>query len=489
MTGPDRRSVGELLFECDLTSRRLLLDPDALDTAAMLRVWPELVQAGHEFLAALPGPSSRRVPGLAGIQTPPDPVAERLHLMATALNDNLRPRPWPGAGPADETVLAMTSNLVRAHDLLERGLRTTVPPSAAVQADAAAARTRVLHVLYVTAHVISLAAGADARALQASSRATQRRSAVYKLSALKLVAARLDTFEQVVGAEVYRSFPGALVGERREEAAPDRLRRALATWEVEAHRALVSAPSLGNIAELTGVQSATIALSHVLLGASADAGVIDARAFRTGMAPRLAAAASAWGDLHAIARDLTATGPREVSRELRVAGSELVQALADLALDGTKVASGATVTDRIHISDVPKTLVRALATHQDASQAVLDAALDPRARVSARAAQRVITNRASKSPESVSPREPWLSPGDIANGRQVKLPTPIRGALLQHIAVVEKASALMATAAADLTRAAYPGRTDARTMGEIAQGRPVERLKDVPSRGAPRLAR
>lgn len=36
MTGTDPRSVGELLMECDLTARRLLLDPDALDAAAML---------------------------------------------------------------------------------------------------------------------------------------------------------------------------------------------------------------------------------------------------------------------------------------------------------------------------------------------------------------------------------------------------------------------------------------------------------------------
>ena len=54
MSGPDRRSVGDLLFECDLTARRLLLDPDALDAAAMLRVWPELVQAGHELLERTP---------------------------------------------------------------------------------------------------------------------------------------------------------------------------------------------------------------------------------------------------------------------------------------------------------------------------------------------------------------------------------------------------------------------------------------------------
>ena len=54
MKAPNRLSVGELLLEGDLTARRLLLDPDALDAAAMVRTWQEVVQAGHELLAILP---------------------------------------------------------------------------------------------------------------------------------------------------------------------------------------------------------------------------------------------------------------------------------------------------------------------------------------------------------------------------------------------------------------------------------------------------
>ena len=196
MSGPEGRSIGDLLLECDLTARRLLVDPDALDVAAMLRVWPELVQAGHELLNALPGDEPEAIPGVSVRPAHVDPVGERLHLMASALNDNLRPRPWPGDGPADERLLALTGNLVRAHDLLVRGLRTSAPPSPAVQADAAAARTRVLHTLYVTAHGLSLAAGAEARALESNSRSMQIRSSVHKLCALKLVVARLDTFEE-----------------------------------------------------------------------------------------------------------------------------------------------------------------------------------------------------------------------------------------------------------------------------------------------------
>ena len=65
MSGPEGRSVGDLLLECDLTARRLLVDPDALDAGAMLRVWPELVQAGHELLNALPGDEPEAIPGVS----------------------------------------------------------------------------------------------------------------------------------------------------------------------------------------------------------------------------------------------------------------------------------------------------------------------------------------------------------------------------------------------------------------------------------------
>ena len=115
----------------------------------------------------------------------------------------------------------------------------------------------------------------------------QSRSSVHKLCALKLVVARLDTFEQVAGAEVYRSFPAALDGQQRATSAPDRLRDAVARWEVETHRTLAANPTLGNIVELARVQSGTIALSHVLLQGAADAGLIDAATYRTRLAPRL----------------------------------------------------------------------------------------------------------------------------------------------------------------------------------------------------------
>ena len=259
-------------------------------------------------------------------------------------------------------------------------------------------------------------------------------------------------------------------------------------WEVETHRALVTDPTLGNIVELTRVQSATIALSHLLLQGAADAGVIDASTYRTRLAPRLTEAASAWSGLHATVRDLTSRGNRHVARDLRVAGSELMNALSELALDGTSIADSAALEERARSSDVPRTLVRALATHQDASQILLDAALDPRTRVDARAAQRVITGLAN-SPQTSSPHEPWVSPRDIAIGRDVALPAPIRGALLRDIGVVEKASALMATAVAGLASTALVAGSEDQTAQGRDRARVAPRAVAGPTTTPPRVAR
>ena len=50
----------------------------------------------------------------------------------------------------------------------------------------------------------------------------------------------------------------------------------------------------------------------------------------------------------------------------------------ELVLEGTSIADSAKLIERVRASDVPRTVARALSTHPDASQILLDAALDPR---------------------------------------------------------------------------------------------------------------
>ena len=66
------------------------------------------------------------------------------------------------------------------------------------------------------------------------------------------------------------------------------------------------------------------------------------------------------GELHGTLRQLTNHAHRTVSRELRLAGSELVLAISDLVLDGTVVADPATIADRIDLSRAVSNLAGAI---------------------------------------------------------------------------------------------------------------------------------
>lgn len=452
MSRADRRSVGELLAECDTTTRRLLIDPDALDAAAMVRTWPEVVQAAHELLDRLPTPSRVPRPGGGG----GDLTGERLHLLATALDNNLRQRIWPGAGPADDQLLTVAGNLQRAHDLVHRHLSQTHSPAPAVLADAVAARTRVLHTLYVGSHAVALAIRAQLRDAQDRPPTVTARHHRRELNALHVVQTRLAAFEQVAGAEVYRTFPAPAVREHHEPPAPDRLRTALAGWDIEAHRALVRQPSMANLAELTRVQATTLALTRVVLNAAAAHHVIDAPTHRAQLEPRLTAAESAWGALHGTLRDLTGHAHRQVSTDLRSAGAELVHALAELVLDGTVVANPATIAARVDLTATTRTLIGALGSPHQISLLMLDAALDPRTRVSARAAQRLLSQLAA-APDSrviASLHDSWVDPRDLAAGRDVAAPAPIRKAITQQVKTADAASHTLAAASTTVNRAA-----------------------------------
>lgn len=450
MRSADHRSVGELLLECDLTARRMLIDPDVLDAAAMVRAWPEVVQAAHELLQTLPTKDSPAAT-VHGPQLPTrDLTGERLHLMATALHLNLSQRVWPGEGPVDRHFLGIADNLVRAHDLIDQQLRRASAPTPAVLADSAAARTRILHALYVGSHAIQVAARTQIRDLHIRQGPHSARRRTSQLNALQFVLDKTAAFEQVAGAEVYRVFPSAISGERRDPPTTDRLSTALAAWDVEAHRALAREPSMANLCELTHVQSTTLALTRVLLNAAVTRDVVDQATVRAHVEPRLAAAQCAWGELHATLRQLTKHPHRTVSRDLRLAGSELVLSLSELVLDGTALADPATIAERVDLGRTVSVLAGAVDAPHQASLLLLDAALDPRSRVDANAAQHLISRLAEAAGDLSSPQDCWISPRDLAANRDITPPPPVRGIITSQVESVRTTSRTLAAGASTL---------------------------------------
>lgn len=489
MSGVDRRSVGELLAECDLSTRRLLIDPDALDAAAMVRTWPEVVQAAHELLDALPTVHRVAHPGGGG----GDLTGERLHLMATAMDSNLRQRVWPGAGPADDQLLTVAGNFLRAHDLVHRHLRPTDTPAPAVVADATAARTKILHSLYVGSHAIALAVRAQVRDVRVRGRTVSARHQRSQLNALLVVQTLLAAFEQVAGAEVYRTSPAATAGEHREPPAPDRLRTALAGWDVEARRNLAKQPSMANLSELSRVQTTVLAVTRVVLNSAAVHHAIDPRTHRAQLEPRLTAAESAWCALHGTFRDLTGHAHRAVNTPLRAAGAELVHALSELVLDGTAVADAATIAERTDLAATARTLTGALDSPHQTSLLLHDAALDPRTRVSARGAQQLLSHLAAAPDAGVaaSPQDSWVDPRDLTARRDITPPAPIREVITHQIRTVGAISHALAAASTAVTAPAttpLPARSWS-THEPSRAVRPLRRTGPVPQRAAGQVRR
>jgi hypothetical protein len=481
MKASNRLSVGEFLLEGDLTARRLLLDPDALDAAALVRTWPEVVQAGHEFLAILPrrggGPG---VHALAAARSQ-DQTGERLQLMATSMHQHFANRSWPGDGPPDDQLLAIAGNLIRAHDMVASHRRPAPLLTPAVLADAAIARERVLHTLYVASHAINVAVQAQLRTHSRAGKSTPRIGA-----ALRGAQQRLSTFEAVAGREVYRTFPSDPALEHREPPSQDRLAAALAGWDIATHRALVREPSMANLAELTRVQTHILAMTRTVLDAAASLGVLDAPAYHARLQPRLTAAESAWGTLHATVRDLTSHTHRSVTPDLRAGGSEIAHALSEIVMTGTTLADPATIATRVHLPATTATLLSALDAPHQTSLLLHDAALHPATTVSARAAQQLLTplEAGRKPPGTERPDAAWVDPRALVADRAVPPPPPVRDLISAQLLHLRTTSQAMSSAATPLTaphatrppqerKARHPGARHTRPRGPSAATAPA----------------
>jgi hypothetical protein len=341
----------------------------------------------------------------------------------------------------------------------------------AVLADAAVARERVLHTLYVASHAINVAVQAQLRATPRPGKSTPR-----IVSALRGAQQRLATFEAVAGREVYRTFPSDPALEHREPPSQDRLSAALAGWDIATHRALAREPSMANLAELTRVQTHTLAMTRTVLDAAASLGVLDAPAYHARLQPHLTAAESAWGTLHATVRDLTSHTHRSVTPDLRAAGSEVAHALSEIVMTGTTLADPATIATRVHLPATTATLLSALDAPHQTSLLLHDAALHPATTVSARAAQQLLTplEAGRKPPGTERPDAAWVDPRALVADRPVPPPPPVRELINAQLRDVSTTSHAMSSAATPLTAPAQarpPQRTKGPTPGAL-QARP-----------------
>ena len=134
-----------LLTHSDLESRQILFDADASGARALSRGWA-LIQAADTLWAALPTPLGPTEPGIAQIEA----IAAGLHRSQAKAG-------WPGPGEVDPRLTNITNDLTRATDLVTRLARVDQPLRPEAARDVAAARTRLMHTVYLATHGVGVA--------------------------------------------------------------------------------------------------------------------------------------------------------------------------------------------------------------------------------------------------------------------------------------------------------------------------------------------
>ena len=208
MPAHDRRTPAELLAETDQLARLLLLDVSGHSAPAMLRAFPTLVEAAAQLWSVLPGTGQSEWPGV-------DPMF-RLVAVARGIDRALDGGLWPGQGPSDERLLIMAGNLTRAAEMINQPVPAGQPdPASGAWGDRADGRSHTMHVLYVTAHGVTVGLAEHAQMVSGQLRRDSLRKVPSQLrydpaepDAARAMISRLDVFEQIAGRQLFGSNRG-----------------------------------------------------------------------------------------------------------------------------------------------------------------------------------------------------------------------------------------------------------------------------------------
>ncbi len=227
---PATLSVGELIRQADVTARMLMLDIDGRAAAAMVRTWPEVVEATADLWRALPredpATDNRDRLNINRLQA----LSRGLHLSM------IRHHSHPAAA-GDPRLGDIVDLLERAHDLVDK-FRDEVDPvtSPAARGDLSAAKMTLVHALYVGSHAVasSVQAHVDVVAdlVRGPYQATQLAHGPQLLQ-------RLRAFEQITGSYLTGRYARTIQAAALDPPpGVERLDDALHTWDLTAHQTL-----------------------------------------------------------------------------------------------------------------------------------------------------------------------------------------------------------------------------------------------------------
>ena len=120
------------------------------------------------------------------------------------------------------------------------------------------------------------------------------------------------------------------------------------------------------------------------------------------------------------------------------------------------MADPANIAGRVDLGRSVSTLAGAMDAPHQASLLILDAALDPRSRVDANAAQHLISQLPESAANATSRGACWIDPRDLAVHRDITPPVPMRGLISAQVETVRAASRTLAAGASSLVAARVP---------------------------------
>ena len=444
MTTRDLRSVGEMLFDVDNMARQLLMDVSGDDAGTLLRSWPTMVAAAADLWASLPA-------GRPAVDEP-DHVITRLSAQAATVEASLSGRKaWPGQGPTDPRINQMTHNLATAATLVRRYGAELPHAHSEAHRDLEAARTRILHGLYLAAHAVTVALHEHGRDRVNDARDAGRplqlamHHSPYAVAPTGAWVDRMSASENTARSYLTGRLQ-ALTGEAIPPSDdPGRLSHALAAWDIQCHRALARDPAPSNILLITRTQGLIAGASMVLVDAATTAGVLDPS---DRLVPAIARAGRAWNNLASRWGDLAPPGAR-LEQPLVRATAEVRAAYRQITHDTTTLAATEVIAARPGLPQAAVATLRAIEAGSDLAHVVAEKAFTRDLTGSARA----LSRRAQNDVESDVGTPPgegdvvWVSPADILAQRTVPVPPPVLKSLRTASATTVADAAAAATTA------------------------------------------
>lgn len=417
----DERTVGDLLLDADIAARELLWDAPPDTAKAKARSWGEVIEAAADLWSSFPDRTG-------------NPSMERIHKLTLGMHRTQQRTGWPGAGEGDPHLERVVENLSRATEMVSSRRHPTARLSELGHLDSEAARTRIMHVVYVASHGVGQALWQYNRDLRRVLNAKHRLGPGQSADQSHNLLVRVGAAEQLASAYLQGRWPAGLTWQHREPVEPARLEQAVASWDVQARRTLAAPPTTADLLFTVKVERDLTVTGGLILAAAAHRGVIDVEQHAERLQPALGLLDEAWarlgGDLEQIAGRA-----RRVDPDLLRSGTELRASLREITADLGGHADPATMAERADLRAASLEVHRGLVAAVDLGYVLRDAITDPELTAPARGVQAACLRFVVQPDEAA-----WVDAADAHANRPVRLPDALRESLAERNAEVVAAA-------------------------------------------------